>query len=156
MLKQASDVKRQPSLHSRAVRYLARREYSRLELEKKLAGHAQTPEALSQVLDTLEQCGLLSAERLIEQVVHGRRHKYGSKRIRHELKTKGIADDLIEGAMADLKATEVVAAREIWRKKFGVIPEDLKERSKQVRFLAGRGFSAEIIRQVLACTDEEV
>lgn len=143
------------SLQTRAVNLLARREYSRLELEKKLASHAQTPEALSEILDVLEQRGLLSAERLVEQVVHGRRHKYGAQRIRHELREKGIADHLIDTAMTDLKETELQTAREIWRKKFGVIPENLKERSKQARFLAGRGFPAEIIRQVLACSDEE-
>jgi regulatory protein len=143
------------SLQTRALHLLARREYSRLELEKKLAGHAETPEALSEVLDTLEQRGLLSAERLVEQVVHGRRHKYGAQRIRHELKEKGIADHLIDTAMSELKATELQTAREIWRKKFGVMPENLKERSKQARFLAARGFSAATIRQILACSDEE-
>ena len=143
------------SLQTRALHLLARREYSRLELEKKLAGHAETPEALSEVLDTLEHRGLLSAERLVEQVVHGRRHKYGAQRIRHELKEKGIADHLIDTAMSELKATELQTAREIWRKKFGVMPENLKERSKHARFLAARGFSAATIRQILVCSDEE-
>ncbi|MCO6428984.1 recombination regulator RecX [Nitrosomonas communis] len=145
-----------PSLQTRAVGYLARREYSRLELEKKLTEYAQTPEALAQVLDALEQRGLLSAERVVEQIVHGRRHKYGAQRIRHELKEKGIAEHLIDTAMVELKGTELEAARAVWRRKFGVIPETLKERSKQMRFLTGRGFSAEIIRQVLACPHEDV
>jgi regulatory protein len=145
-----------PSLQTLAVGYLARREYSRLELEKKLAEHAQTPEALSEALDALEQRGLLSAERVVEQVLHGRRHKYGAQRIRHELKEKGIAEHLIDTAMIDLKGSELEAARAVWRRKFGVIPETLKERSKQARFLAGRGFSAEIVRQVLACSYEDV
>ncbi len=145
-----------PSLQTLAVGYLAKREYSRRELEKKLAGHAQTPEALSEALDALEQRGLLSAERVVEQVLHGRRHKYGLQRIRHELKEKGIAEHLIDTAMIDLKGTELEAARAVWRRKFGVIPENLKERGKQMRFLAGRGFSAGIIRQVLACPHEDV
>lgn len=145
-----------PSLQTRAVGYLARREYSRLELEKKLAEYAQTPEALAQVLDALEQRGLLSAERVVEQIVHGRRQKYGAQRIRHELREKGIAEHLIDTAMIDLKGTELETARAVWRRKFGVIPENLKERSKQMRFLAGRGFSAEIIRQVLASPHEDV
>ena len=143
------------SLQTRALQLLARREYSRLELEKKLARHAETPETLSEVLDTLEHRGLLSAERLVEQVVHGRRHKYGAQRIRHELKEKGIADHLIDTAMSELKKTELLTAREIWRKKFGAVPENLKERSKQARFLAARGFSAATIRQILVCSDEE-
>ena len=145
-----------PSLHARAVKYLASREYSRLELEKKLVEHAQTPEVLSEVLDVLEQRGFLSAERLVEQVVHSRRKKYGSQRIRQELKEKGIAEHLIDAAMADLKETELNAAREIWQKKFGVLPENLKARSKQACFLAGRGFSSEIIRQVLTGSEDDI
>lgn len=144
-----------PSLQTHALRCLARREYSRLELEKKLACHVEAPEVLSEVLDALEQRGLLSAERVVEQVLHGRRHKYGSQRIRYELKEKGIAGHLIDTAMIDLQETELAAAREVWRKKFGVFPENMKERGQQTRFLAGRGFSSEIIRQVLACPDED-
>jgi regulatory protein len=144
-----------PSLQTHALRCLARREYSRLELEKKLACHAEAPEVLSEVLDALEQRGLLSAERVVEQVLHGRRRKYGAQRIHHELKEKGIAEHLIDTAMIDLQETELATAREVWRKKFGVFPENMKERSRQARFLAGRGFSSEIIRQVLACSDED-
>nr|WP_281720350.1 recombination regulator RecX [Nitrosomonas nitrosa] len=144
------------NLQARAVRYLAKREYSRLELAKKLADHAPAPETLSEVLDALEQRGWLSAERVVEQVLHGRRNKFGALRIRHELKEKGIAEHLIDAAMSNLKETELQAAREVWRKKFGVIPENLKERSKQARFLAGRGFSSGVIRQVLACSDDEI
>lgn len=145
-----------PNLHARAIKHLARREYSRFELEKKLVEHAQTPEALTEVLDALEQQGFLSAERLVEQVVHSRRNRYGSQRIRQELKEKGVAGHLIDAAMIDLSETELVAARKIWQTKFGAAPENLKERSKQARFLAGRGFSSEIIRQVLAGSDDDI
>ena len=55
-----------PSLKIRALGFLARREHSRLELEKKLASYAPTPEELSFVLDSLEQHGLLSAGRMVE------------------------------------------------------------------------------------------
>lgn len=145
-----------PNLHARAIKHLARREYSRFELEKKLVEHAQTPEALTEVLDALEQQGFLSAERLVEQVVHSRRNRYGSQRIRQELKEKGVAGHLIDAAMIDLSETELVVARKIWQTKFGAAPENLKERSKQARFLAGRGFSSEIIRQVLAGSDDDI
>lgn len=145
-----------PNLHARAIKHLARREYSRFELEKKLVEHAQTPEALTEVLDALEQQGFLSAERLVEQVVHSRRNRYGSQRIRQELKEKGVAGHLIDAAMIDLSETELVVARKIWQTKFGAVAENLKERSKQARFLAGRGFSSEIIRQVLAGSDDDI
>ncbi len=143
-----------PSLKIRALDYLARREHSRLELEKKLTPYAPTLEELSFVLDSLEQCGLLSAGRMVEQVVHVRRSKFGSRRIVHELQQKGIDEDLIAAALLHLKETELETARTVWRKKFGAMPINAKERAKQIRFLMSRGFTPEIIRQVLQSQDE--
>ncbi len=143
-----------PSLKIRALDYLARREHSRLELEKKLTPYAPTLEELSFVLDSLEQCGLLSAGRMVEQVVHVRRSKFGSRRIVHELQQKGIDEDLIAAALPHLKETELETARTVWRKKFGAMPINAKERAKQIRFMMSRGFASEIIRQVLQPQDE--
>lgn len=144
------------NLTTLALQYLARREHSRLELETKLSKYAQTAEILSSTLDALEQQGLLSADRVVEHVKQVRRAKYGSLRIHHELKIKGIAEDLIDNAMIDLEQTELDTARKIWQKKFGVLPEDWNTRGKQARFLASRGFSTEIINQVLANRSEEM
>ena len=57
--------------------------------------------------------------------------------------------------MIDLQQTELDAARKIWQKKFNVLPEDWKTRGKQARFLASRGFSSEVINQVLTNLPEE-
>ncbi len=143
-----------PSLKTRALDYLAQREHSRVELGKKLAPCAPTLEELSFVLDSLEQCGLLSDGRMVEQVIHVRRRKFGSRRIVHELQQKGIDENLIAVVLPHLKETELETARTVWRKKFGAIPANEKERAKQIRFLMGRGFAAEIIRQVLQTWDE--
>ena len=144
-----------PSLKTRALGYLARREHSRLELEKKLAPHAQTPAELSAVLDALEQHDFLSAKRMVEQVVHVCRKKFGSQRIAYELREKGIAEDLIAAALPELKETELDAAREVWRKRFAAPPADAKERGRQMRFLLGRGFAPGVIREVLLYPDKE-
>ena len=144
-----------PSLKTRALGYLARREHSRLELERKLKPYAQTPEELSSVLDTLEQRGFLSAKRMMEQVIHMRKTKFGSLRIVHELREKGIAENLIAAALPNIKETEQDNAREVWRKKFSVMPANAKELGRQMRFLLGRGFTPEVIRQVLRHPDKE-
>ncbi|MEP6606778.1 MAG: recombination regulator RecX [Nitrosospira sp.] len=144
-----------PSLKTRALGYLARREHSRLELERKLKPYAQTSEELSSVLDTLEQRGFLSAVRMVEQVIHMRKTKFGSLRIVHELREKGIAENLIAAALPNIKETEQHNSREVWRKKFSAVPANAKEFGRQMRFLMGRGFAPEVIRQVLRHPDKE-
>ncbi|MDT8363028.1 MAG: recombination regulator RecX [Nitrosomonas sp.] len=142
----------QPGLMTRALKLLAQREHSRLELQTKLSGHAPTPEALTSLLDSLEERNLLSDERTVEQIVTSRRNRYGSRRIAFELQSKGIAGHLIAAALNDLKVTELSSAQAIWRKKFGAAPVSHVERGKQERYLAGRGFSFDVIGQVLADT----
>ena len=145
------------SLEMRALRYLARREYSRMELKKKLVSSspATAPAEVSDLLDKLEQRGFLSARRVVEQVIQMRRHKFGSQRIVHELKQKGIDEHLINDALPDLKETELAAAYDVWRKKFNVLPTNIKESSKQTRFLLSRGFSMTVIHQIFTHADPE-
>ena len=144
----------------RALRYLAQREYSRRELEQKLSVRKDSGETaelagLTEVLDKLEQQGFLSEQRMVEQVARTRRSRFGSQRIVHELKTKGIDGHLIDGILPALKETELEAALNIWRKKFDHPPATREERGKQVRFMMNRGFSMEIIQQVLSHASEE-
>ncbi|NBQ70336.1 MAG: recombination regulator RecX [Nitrosomonadaceae bacterium] len=141
----------------RALRYLARREYSRRELEQKLSapGDSGETEKLAEVLDKLEQQGFLSERRMAEQVARTRRSRFGSQRIVQELKTKGIDGHLIDGILPSLKETELEAALNIWRKKYDHPPETREERGKQIRFMMNRGFSMETIQQVLSKADEE-
>lgn len=135
-------------LEARALGHLARREHSRAELERKLAPHA-TPEAIAALLDGLEGSGALSAERLVEQVVHARKGRFGSRRIAYELREKGVAEDLIAAALPEVRAAEQAHAQEAWRRKFGTVPADAREFGRQMRFLVGRGFTADTARQVL-------
>jgi regulatory protein len=76
-------------------------------------------------------------------------------RIVHELREKGIAENLIRAALPNIREMEQHNAREVWRKKFGVAPADAKERERQVRFLMGRGFAAEVIYKMLRDTGRE-
>jgi regulatory protein len=65
------------------------------------------------------------------------------------LRSKGVAGEVLEQTAAALKGSELDEARAVWRKRFGQTPTDPKERARQSRFLHGRGFSAEVIRQVV-------
>ena len=138
-----------PSLRARALTALGRREHSRQELQAKLQPFVEDPDELIALLDELERRGWLSEARFVEQLTTSRRRKFGATRIIHELREKGVSDEAVAAAQAQLKAGEVDAARAVWKKKFGKLPRSLRERGKQARFLAGRGFSAEVVHQVL-------
>ncbi len=137
------------SLRVRAMKYLVRREHSRTELHAKLSPHVQEGEDLDAVLDELEKRGWLSDARAATQLVHAKRSRFGTQRITHELRQKGIAESLISEAMPRLKETELEAAREVWKRKFGTAPQGEKEKAKQVRFLQSRGFSLDVVFKVL-------
>jgi len=152
-------VRKKPelSLRTRALQYLARREYSRAELRGKLLPHAQIENDFEQVLsvdldallDDLTARGWLSDVRATTQLVHAKRSRFGTQRITHELRQRGIAEELIEAALPALKESELETARDVWQRKFGHLPQDAKEKAKQMRFLQSRGFGFEVIFEVL-------
>jgi regulatory protein len=145
----------QLSLTGRALRLLARREHSRTELERKLAGHEQAPGELRQALDELQAKGFIDEQRVLESLLHRRAGRLGASRIRQELQAKGLDAERVTQAVAALRGTEVERAREVWRRKFGTPPATPAERARQSRFLAARGFGGEVIRRVLgAATDD--
>ncbi len=140
-------------LKGRALRLLSGREYSRSELERKLAGHEEEPGQLQRVLDELQAKGFINDQRVADSLVHRRAPKLGAARVRHELQGKGLEPEMVAEAVDGLRATEVQRALEVWRRKFDAPPADAAERGKQMRFLAARGFDGEVIRRVLnACT----
>ena len=138
------------SLKGRALRLLSGREHSRSELEKRLQQYEEVPGDLARALDELQAKGFISEQRVIESVINRRSAKLGSARIRQELQSKGLDKDAVIDAVASLQATELDRARDLWRRKFGEVATDAKERGKQMRFFASRGFSGDVIRKVMA------
>ena len=144
------------SLRGRALKLLARREHSRAELTRKLSIHAKDPGEVERVLDDCERRGWLSERRVVEQLVHARRSRYGARRIERDLLQKGVSEEAVAAALAGLKAGELEAAREVWRRKFGGRhPRGPADRARQVRFLQGRGFDLEVILKVIKNRDED-
>jgi regulatory protein len=133
-------------LKARALRHLVRREHSRAELARKLAPHAESPEALEAVLDHLLAKKQQSDERFAEERTRVLSRKYGAAKIRQDLKARGIADEVI-GRVSN--EDELERAKAILQRKYRAPPGSRDERAKHARFLQGRGFGYEVIRQVL-------
>ena len=138
-----------PGLRVRAMKMLARREHSRAELHAKLLPHIQEGDDIEAVLDELARRNWLSDERAATQLIHARRGRFGTQRIAHELRQKGISEELIVAALPALKDGELQAAREVWQRKFGTPPQDEKDKARQVRFMQSRGFSMDAIFRLL-------
>ncbi|MFA6015526.1 MAG: recombination regulator RecX [Gallionellaceae bacterium] len=145
------------SLRARALQYLARREYSCAELRAKLRSYISVNEdaevdpytELNELLADLTERGWLSDARAATQWVQAKRNRFGTQRITHELRQRGIGEELINAALPALKESELETAHQVWQRKFSSLPQDAQQKAKQMRFLQSRGFSLDVIFKVL-------
>jgi regulatory protein len=158
-------TKQSPSLKARALRLLSLREYSRKGLAAKLAesearwaklgaeqleqSSESTHSKIEAVLDDFEARGWLSDERFAEALVRRRSERYGVRKIQGELERAGVDSKESAKLLAGLKETEYQRAYELWTRKYGVAAPDQKERARQYRFLASKGFSSEVVSKVI-------
>jgi len=139
-----------PSLKARALALLSRREYTRRELAHKLAAHAQDADALEALLDDLVRDKWLSDERYAQSLIHRQAPRVGTQRIARTLREQGVDADTVAELSAQLRDTEEDRARAVWQKKFGAPPTDAREHARQLRFMTYRGFSADVLRRIIA------
>ena len=162
------------SIKVRALQWLGQREHSPQELRDKLlrlmarkptaggggldhqggfagVAAAEPPADPEAEVDTLLQWlaarGYLSGERFVESRVQARQARFGNLRIRQELQQLGLKLDA--GTRQALQASEEQRARDLWLRKYGQAASNAPERMRQLRFLAGRGFSMEVVRRVV-------
>ncbi|CAN5372952.1 recombination regulator RecX [soil metagenome] len=137
------------SLKARAIAALARRDHSRVELARKLAPHAESPEALEALLDWLVAGNWLSEQRFVESWVRRRGDRLGTQRVRHELAQHSLSAELTDPVLATLERSEFDRARDVWGRRYDAAPADREEYARQGRFLASRGFRTDVIHRVL-------
>lgn len=132
----------------RLMNLLARREYSVLELERKLGELPYFDEALAR----LQGQGLQSDLRFAESYLRSKSQQgRGPVRIRQELRQKGIPDAVIAGVFAEQKIDWFAIAADVYQRKYKDIPSvDIREKAKRARFLSGRGFSFDMVNDLLS------
>ena len=134
-----------------ALRFLSRREYSELELNKKLVAKGYSSKTSKTTVSKLVEDRLVSDERFAQAVVRVRARKgYGPIRIKSELQQKGVALELIGNCLTDSAYDWKERLEQVIAKKYADSTiEDHKEWNKRVNFLAYRGFSFDLINEVL-------
>lgn len=135
------------AIRKSAMNYLARREHGARELAAKLMAKGYEAGPVAEALAGLVADNLQSDARFAEAFVHSRYQRgTGPQKIRAELQARGLDEGLIDDCISqydDQWQSLVSAVRE---RKYGAgQPADFRERSRQMRFLQQRGFTAEQI-----------
>ncbi len=136
-----------------AIYSLAMREHSRLELKNKLKQKEYSDDVdLDKLLDELEECDYQSDQRFTESFIRYRVSRgQGKVKIINELKLRGVNMELINDSLHKSDVDWYTLACQIREQKFGKnIPADCKDKTKQMRFLFGRGFDSEVIRATVS------
>jgi regulatory protein len=138
-----------------AYRYLTIRPRSRVEVERKLQDREFPPAIVSAVIDHLMKLGYLNDEQFARQWVASRVRSrgFGRHRLEQELRSKGVGRDTIKETLSALfeDAPEEEVARKEADKKLRTLTrfEPEVRRRRLAGFLERKGFSSEIIRNVL-------
>jgi SOS response regulatory protein OraA/RecX len=127
---------------NRAARALARRDLSERELNERLERSRVAPAARDEAVASLARVGIVDDERLARRRAELLAERgSGDALIRHELAGRGVAEELVEAALAALEPEHARAAR-ILRERGSSL--------KTARFLARKGFSEESIGDPVA------
>lgn len=138
------------SIRRAAMNLLARREHGYVELTRKLRQRGADAEMLEVELQRLVEDGLLSEQRYLESYIRSRAYAgRGPLRIREELSQRGLARADIEQALDAAQIDWDENMRDLWQRRFNGQITDLKDKAKQSRFLAQRGYAADAIRRLL-------
>jgi regulatory protein len=135
-----------------ALRFLDYRPRSRAEVRKNLEKHAIPPEVITDVFKRLERSGLVNDERFAQDWVTNRSEfRPRSRRaLAYELRQRGLADNAIKKALEGINEETLAyqAAIKQARRYENLPVRDF--RNKLGSYLARRGFSYEIIKDVVA------
>jgi regulatory protein len=142
-----------PSLREQAIRFLARREYARSELEQRLVAKGGERDAIRAVLDALAAEGYLSDTRYARAVVAQKSGSQSRRGIVASLRAKGVGREDIDLAVAESELDDDAALRALWQRRFGEPPADERAKARQVRFLQARGFALSAILKLLRSRD---
>lgn len=144
------------SLKNSALRLITRRPHSSFELRTKLLKKKFQKEDISKIINDFLSKGYLSdkdfAERFIEE---GLKKKKGLMKIKAELFSKGVSREIIdsiiqkyEGDLLLLPNAKSLAQRKLESLRHKNL-EPIQKKQKLFSYLSGKGYSSDIIRQVV-------
>jgi regulatory protein len=143
-----------------ATRLLAPRRHTEAELRRKLTKRGFDPETVDAVVATCRERDYVddatTARLYLAELT---RKAYGVNRIRQAMRDKGFGETIIQEITEEYGGSDAErdAARRALAKKGPALarePDPRKRREKAYRFLAGKGFTGEVIRAAMADAEE--
>jgi regulatory protein len=138
-----------------ALRILARRDHSVVELNQKLDRRGYAQDTVQQVVVECSRLGYLNDQRVAGQLIDRmKRRSMGLRRIRHELQKRGMEGDRVEAQLlAGVSPSEErLLVRQAAEKKWKLLSGKPDSRNKMLRlqrFPPSRRFSDSIIVETL-------
>jgi regulatory protein len=151
-----AEPKREEQAKSLCLRLLTARARTRAELADQLTKRGYPDDVSDRVLDRLTTAGLIDDADFAAQWVRSRREHAGKgkKVLAAELRTKGVAEDVIAGALADIDAgaerarAEQLVVGKLRRETLG--DDDTRVTRRLVAMLARRGYSPSMAYDVVS------
>lgn len=138
-----------------AMRYLARREYTRQELFQKLERRGIDEVSADDAVASLAEDGLVSDERFTEVFVRQRVERlYGPLRIRQELHRKGVDRALADAALGSFEGDHWYAQAVQWVSGNWRGELDQRERARLYRGGIRRGFTHDQVMRAIESLQE--
>lgn len=138
------------SARSATLNLLGRRAYSAMQLKRKLAERGYSADEAESALQFVTEQGWLNDEVYAEQLIRSRISAgYGPAYIREYLKGKGIEAQLTAQLLAQEHWKWWEAIEKAYHKKYRSFPEDWAQQRKCSAYLYRRGFTADLIRELL-------
>lgn len=138
--------------NERALYLLEFRSHSQKELREKIKRSGISQEAAQEAAEKMEEIGLLDdaayAKNLAKTLFE--RKKYGYRRVRQELRLKGISPEISEQVLAEFEPEDVsVVIRDLLERKYPSYTEDEKVKKRAVAAMLRFGYQYDDIRRAM-------
>ena len=163
---EATPASREEQARAACLRLLTVRAQTRAELATRLAQRGFAEDVSTRVLDRLAEVGLIDDRDFAEQWVRSRHLNAGKgkRALASELRTKGIDDDIIAEALAEVDSdaersrAEQLVADKLRRERLTDETDDAKVTRRLVGMLARRGYhrsmAFDVVKMALATERE--
>jgi len=141
-----------------AYRFLSYRSRSTVEVERKLREKGFDEAIVRKTIERLRELNFLDDESFARSLARdlARVKGYGKNQVEKRLKSKGIEGDILVDTIETVfsEIDELEAATGLAIKKAKGPLDSLKDKARMGRYLYGRGYSWEIIKEVLKGFDD--